>query len=42
MAFTRENAFDSLTSLKPAAVFLDSYRVKPLPKNLDIYFRTAT
>ena len=38
VAFTREQAFDALSSLKPAAIFLDSYRVKPLPENLDIYF----
>jgi hypothetical protein len=38
VAFTREQALDALTSLKPAAVFLDSYRVKPLPENLNIYF----
>jgi hypothetical protein len=38
MAFTREQAFDALASLKPAAVFLDSYRVASLPENLDIYF----
>jgi hypothetical protein len=38
VAFTREQAYDALVSLKPAQVFLDSYRVKPLPENLDIYF----
>jgi hypothetical protein len=37
MAFTREQAFAALASLKPAPVFLDSYRVRPLPENLDIY-----
>jgi hypothetical protein len=39
MAFTREQAFVALTSLNPAPVFLDSYRVRPLPEDLDIYFR---
>jgi hypothetical protein len=38
VAFTREQALDALASLKPAGVFLDSYRVKPLPENLDVYF----
>lgn len=38
MAFTRVQAYDALASLKPAQVFLDSYSVKPLPENLDIYF----
>lgn len=38
MAFTREQACAALTSLNPAPVFLDSYRVRPLPENLDIYF----
>lgn len=38
MAFTREQALGALASLKPAAVFLDSYTGKPLPENLDIYF----
>lgn len=38
VAFTREQALDALASLKPAAVFLDSYSVRPLPENLDIYF----
>jgi hypothetical protein len=38
VAFTREQAFDALASLKPAAVFLDSYRGKPLPEDLGIYF----
>jgi hypothetical protein len=37
MAFTREQAYAALASLKPAPVFLDSYRVKRLPENLDIY-----
>src|SRR5262245_8976559 len=39
MAFTREQAFKALSSLKPAQVFLDSYSVSPLPEDLDIYFR---
>ena len=38
MAFTREQAYDALASLKPAHAFLESYRVKRLPENLDIYF----
>jgi hypothetical protein len=38
VVFPREQAFDALASLKPAAVFLDSYRVKQLPEGLDIYF----
>src|SRR5262245_37752440 len=38
MAFTREQAYAALDSLKPAQVFLDSYRIKSLPENLDIYF----
>ena len=38
MAFTRNQSFDALASLNPAAVFLDSYKVKRLPENLDIYF----
>jgi hypothetical protein len=38
MAFTREQAFAALASLNPAPVFLESYRVRPLPENLDIYF----
>jgi hypothetical protein len=38
VAFTRAQAYDALASLNPAQMFLDSYRVKPLPENLDIYF----
>ena len=38
MPFTREQAFAALTSLNPARVFLDSYRVKSLPEDLDIHF----
>jgi hypothetical protein len=38
MAFTREQAYAALASLNPAPVFLESYRVRPLPENLDIYF----
>lgn len=38
MAFPRERAFAALASLKPAQVFLDSYRFRLLPENLDIYF----
>ncbi len=37
MTFTREQAYAALASLKPAQVFLDSYRVKQLPENLEIY-----
>jgi hypothetical protein len=37
VAFTREQAYATLVSLNPATVFLDSYRVKRLPENLDIY-----
>ena len=37
MAFTREQAYEALASLNPAPVFLDAYRVRPLPENLDIY-----
>jgi hypothetical protein len=35
---TREQALDALSSLNPAEVFLDSYRVKRLPESLHIYF----
>jgi hypothetical protein len=38
MAFTREQAYAALASLNPAPIFLESYRVKRLPENLDIYF----
>jgi hypothetical protein len=38
MTFTRDQAYAALASLSPAPVFLDSYRVKPLPENLDIFF----
>lgn len=38
MAFTREQALGALASLNPAQVFLDCYRTRPLPENLDIYF----
>lgn len=38
MAFTREQACAALASLNPAQVFLESYRVRSLPENLDIYF----
>jgi hypothetical protein len=38
MAFTREQAYAALASLNPAPLFLDSYRVKRLPDNWDIYF----
>ncbi len=38
MAFSREQAYAALGSLKPAQVFLDSYRVRPFPENLDLYF----
>jgi hypothetical protein len=36
---TRDQAFDTLRSLNPAPVFLEAYRKRPLPHNLDIYFR---
>jgi hypothetical protein len=39
MPVTRDQAYKALSSLNPARVFLDSYRVSPLPENLDIYFR---
>ena len=38
MAFTRDEAYTALASLNPASVFLDSYHVRRLPENLDIYF----
>jgi hypothetical protein len=38
MGFTREQAYAALASLNPAPVFLDSYRIKRLPEDLDIYF----
>jgi hypothetical protein len=38
VAFTREHAYAALTSLNPAPVFLESYKVRPLPEDLDIYF----
>src|SRR5262245_32575415 len=38
MAFTRKQASAAPASFNPAPVFLDSYRVNPLPENLDIYF----
>jgi hypothetical protein len=38
MPFTREQAYRTLASLKPAPVFLQSYEAKPLPDNLEIYF----
>jgi hypothetical protein len=38
VAFTRDQALAALASLKPAPVFLESYRVKVLPENLEIYF----
>jgi hypothetical protein len=38
MAFTREQAYRTLAELKPAPIFLQSYEVKQLPENLDIYF----
>ncbi len=38
MAFTREEAYVVLCSLKPAPVFLQSYREKRLPEDLEIYF----
>src|SRR5262245_11649442 len=38
MAFTRDQAYAALASLKPAPIFLESYRSRPLPENLDIYF----
>jgi len=38
MPFTRDQAYAALASLNPAQVFLDSYRTKKLPENLEIYF----
>jgi hypothetical protein len=38
MPFTREQAYQTLAALKPAAVFLQSYGDQRLPENLDIYF----
>jgi hypothetical protein len=38
MAFTRDQSYRALSSLHPASVFLESYRTRPLPENLDIYF----
>ena len=38
MPFTREQAYRALAALKPAPIFLQSYEVKQLPENLDIYF----
>ena len=38
MPFSREHAFDALARLRPAPVFLDSYRLKQLSEHLDIYF----
>lgn len=38
MPFTREQAYEALASLRPAAVFLQSYQTKHLPENLEIYF----
>jgi hypothetical protein len=38
MPFTREQAFDALSRWQPAPVFLDAYRLKRLPENLDIFF----
>ncbi|HZV04585.1 MAG TPA: hypothetical protein VE999_05805 [Gemmataceae bacterium] len=39
MAFTRDQAYQALASLHPAPIFLESYRVRQLPENLDIYYR---
>ena len=38
MPFTREQALDALARWQPASVFLESYRSKRLPENLEIYF----
>ena len=38
MACTREQAYAALASLNPAPVFLESYRSRSLPENLEIYF----
>ena len=38
MGFTREQAYAALESLRPALVFLDSYRVDRLPENLQVCF----
>jgi hypothetical protein len=37
MAFSREQAYAALASLNPVPVFLDTYRLRPLPEDLDIY-----
>jgi hypothetical protein len=37
MTFTRDQAYQALVSLKPASIFLDSYRIKRLPEDLDIF-----
>ena len=39
MPVTREQAFEALSSLKPAEIFLESYEMEILPENMDIYFR---
>jgi hypothetical protein len=38
MAFTREHAYETLASLRPARIFLDSYRKRELPEFLDTHF----
>jgi hypothetical protein len=37
MPFTRDQAYEALASLNPAQVFLDVYRNRNLPGDLDIY-----
>ncbi|MDN3578640.1 hypothetical protein QWZ03_17875 [Chitinimonas viridis] len=37
MPYTREQAYLALATLNPAPVFLDAYRTRALPRNLDIY-----
>jgi hypothetical protein len=38
MSFTREQAYAALSALRPAKVFLDSYKKRTLPEHLDVYF----
>ena len=37
MPFSREEALAALTSLNPAPIFLDAYRMQRLPENLDFH-----
>jgi hypothetical protein len=38
MACTRDQAYQALASLDPTPIFLESYRVRKLPENLEIHF----